>query len=69
LSNSVTNEVAHIFLARGLHPLPAAPDETELLKLRQIPLKQAVRMATDGEIVDALSVIGLLRAARWLDQA
>ncbi|MEL7369129.1 MAG: NUDIX hydrolase [Myxococcota bacterium] len=69
LSNSVTNEVAHIFLARELHPLPAAPDETELLKLRQIPLKQAVRMATDGEIIDALSVIGLLRAARWLNQA
>ena len=66
LSNSVTNEVAHVFLAQGLSSVAAAPDDTELLKVRRVPLSTAVAQAESGEIVDAMSVIALLRADRLL---
>ncbi len=66
LSNSVTNEVAHVFLAEGLESIEATPDETEVLKIRRVPLAAAVEMALSGEIVDSMSVIALLRAERVL---
>lgn len=66
LSNSVTNEVAQIFLAEDLFELEAEPDETEMLKIRRVPLAEAVNMAVTGAIEDALSVVALLRAARQL---
>ena len=67
LSNSVTDEVAHIFLARDLHPLEATPDDTELLQVRRVPFERAVQMAHTGEIVDVMSVAALLRAERHLE--
>ena len=66
LSNSVTNEVAYLFLAEGLSAVGAAPDETELLKLRRLPIDAAVQQADSGQIADAMSVAGLLRAERLL---
>lgn len=62
LSNSVSDEVALIYLATGLYPLAAAPDETEDLKLWRLPFDEAVRMALAGEITDAMSVAGLMKA-------
>ena len=66
LSNSVTNEVAHLFVAQQLHETDAAPDETEMLKIRRLPLDEAVHRAETGDIVDAMSVAGLLRVDRLL---
>lgn len=66
LSNSVTNEVAHLFWAEGLSPVTTTPDETELLKIRNVPLAEAVAQAESGEIVDAMSVVALLRLDRLL---
>lgn len=64
-SNSVTDELGHIYLARNLTPGKAEPEETESdLKVRKLPLKEAVEMVMDGKITDSLSVAGLLKAAR-----
>lgn len=61
LSNSVTDEVGFIYVARGLAFHEPDPDPTEELKLRRVPLTEAFRMVEDGEIRDSLSVMGLLK--------
>lgn len=61
-SNCVTDEVAHIYLARGLRRVgDPRPDPTEVLRVRCVPLTEALRMVRVGEITDAVSVAGLLR--------
>jgi 8-oxo-dGTP pyrophosphatase MutT (NUDIX family) len=62
VSNSVTDQIGHLFLARDLSPGAAAPDETEELAIRTVPLAEAVRLAQSGRIVQAFSLVGLYRA-------
>ncbi len=67
-SNSVTDELGHIYIARDLSQGTPRPEETESdLKIMKLPLQEAVEMVMDGEITDSLSVAGLLKAARILD--
>ena len=61
VSNSITDERAVVFVARGLSEGDAAPDETEQLAVRRLPLTEAIRMARDGELPDILTVAALLR--------
>jgi 8-oxo-dGTP pyrophosphatase MutT (NUDIX family) len=65
-SNSVTDEEGFIYLAEGLQPGPAKPEETEELEIRKLPISDAVAMIFKGEITDAISIIGLLAAEREL---
>ena len=66
LSNCFSSEVGHLFLARGLRQVGAAPDGTERLEVVHVPFAEALRRVDAGEITDAVSVIGILRAARVL---
>ena len=66
LSNSVTDEVGCVFLAEDLTFGDADPEGAEELRVRRLPLAEAVAMALVGEISDALAVVGLLRADRYL---
>jgi len=61
LSNSVTDEVATIYLATGLSFGDAHPDDTESLQLRKLPFEDAYQMTLDWRISDAMSVAGLQR--------
>lgn len=63
LSNSVSDELAICYLATDLRPGTACPDGTEQLQLRWVPLRTALAMVEHGEITDALSMLGLYRAA------
>jgi 8-oxo-dGTP pyrophosphatase MutT (NUDIX family) len=63
-SNSVTDEEGFVFLAEDLEPGETEPEETEELHLWKLPLAEAVQMALDNRITDAISVAGLLKA--WL---
>ena len=63
LSNSTTNEVCDLFVARELQQGTAMPDETEKLHLWRLPLSEAIAMALDGRIKDSPSVIALLTLA------
>jgi 8-oxo-dGTP pyrophosphatase MutT (NUDIX family) len=65
LSNSVTDERAVSYLAWDLEQGTAAPDPTEDLRVKRVPLAEAFRMVDGGEIRDALSVV-TLRAAQLL---
>lgn len=63
LSNSVSDERATIYAARGLAMTEASPEETEDLTIRHLPLETAIRMVESGEIIDAVSVMALLKLA------
>jgi len=68
LSNSVSDEHAINFLAWDLSQGAARPDDTEQLAIRRVPFAEAVRMAMEGEITDAMAVAGLLKAQLMLDR-
>lgn len=64
LSNSSTDERAEVFLATGLKAGAAAPEETEVLELKWVPLKTALKQIDNGEITDAITVAALLSIGR-----
>lgn len=64
LSNSVTDEVGTIYLARELTPTPQSLDVTEDIEVRKLPLDEAIAMVDRGEITDVLSVAALMKLAR-----
>ncbi|WP_114781466.1 NUDIX domain-containing protein [Botryobacter ruber] len=67
-SNSVTNEEGFVFLAQELTAGETAFEETEDLQIKRVPFAEAVRMAMNNEITDAISVAGILKAALLLQQ-
>lgn len=69
LSNSVTNERGYLFVATGLTEGEAAPEGTEELAIKRVPLERAVEMALHGEINDSLTVTALLLVERALNRA
>lgn len=60
-SNSVTDEVALIYVARGLSFTEAIPEETEQLQVKKLPLHEVYDMVMRNEIDDSLSVVGILK--------
>ena len=63
-SNSVTDEVAFVYLAEDLEQKAAEFEDTEVLQVKKVLLAEAVRMASNSEITDAISVAGLLALDR-----
>ncbi len=63
LSNSITDELGIVFVATDLQEGRTRHEETEDITVRSLPIGEAVQMAIDGEITDALSVAALLRYA------
>jgi 8-oxo-dGTP pyrophosphatase MutT (NUDIX family) len=61
LSNSATDEVAYLFVARGLTFEEAQPDENEALSVRKIHFDELYSMVLKGEITDSLSVAAVLK--------
>ena len=63
-SKSVVDETAHIYLANGLRRVPRVADETEFIEVRPFPFDEAVAMVERSEIMDAMTVVAILHAAR-----
>ena len=61
LSNSVSDELAVIFLARGLTLQTACPEETEQLRVKKLPFKELLQLVLDGKITDAMTVAAVLK--------
>jgi 8-oxo-dGTP pyrophosphatase MutT (NUDIX family) len=61
LSNSVSDELSIIYLARGLEQFEAEPEDTEQLVVHKLPLDEVYRMVCDGEITDSAAVAGILK--------
>ncbi len=68
LSNSVSDEVAHLFLARDLTQGAPSPDPTEVLQVKWISLEEGCRQVLEGEITESISIAGLLRAKHFLER-
>jgi 8-oxo-dGTP pyrophosphatase MutT (NUDIX family) len=63
LSNSVTDELAVLFLATGLTHGVATPDGTEDLAICWLSLEDVLAMTLDGRISDAMTVVAVERLA------
>ena len=66
-SNSVTDEVAHAYIAQDLSFGDKNYDDTERLALIKMPLEEAVERVMAGEITDGLAMASLLKAQRLID--
>lgn len=63
-SKSVVDETAHLFLAEELTRAALPPDETEFIEVYPFPFDEALNMVLRGEIVDSMTIIAILQAAR-----
>ena len=63
-SNSVTDEVGMVYVATELTEGETEFDDTEDIKVKKIPFKEALEWVMDGRITDSLSVGGILKYAR-----
>jgi len=61
LSNSVSDELSIIYLARDLAQFEAEPEDTEQLIIKKIPFAEMYRMVCDGEITDSMTVAAVLK--------
>lgn len=61
LSNSVSDELAIIYLARDFEQFEAQPEETEELVVKKVHFEEAYQMVLRGEITDSMSVAAILR--------
>lgn len=68
LSNSVSDEVGYVFVAKDLTMGMAAPEETEELKLKKLPFDEALAMCLRGEITDSLTLLALFKTKLLMDQ-
>lgn len=62
-SNSITDEVGIVYVARQLTQGETAFEESEDLEIRKLPLDEAVAMAMRGDITDAISIAALLKVS------
>jgi 8-oxo-dGTP pyrophosphatase MutT (NUDIX family) len=67
LSNSVSDEFAMVFLARGLEQRSPSPEETEQLIIKKIPFEEAFKMVEEGLITDSISMAAILKIKIMID--
>lgn len=65
-SNSVTDELAIVYLAEDLTQGETEFEETEILQIKKLPFSEALGLVMSGEITDSISVAAILKAARKL---
>lgn len=61
LSNSVSDELAVIYLARDLQQFEAEPEEAEQLQVKKIPFAEMLDMVETGQITDAMTVAAVYK--------
>ncbi len=63
-SKSVMWEIAHVFAVAGLTSVEVPPDDTEFIVPRVFGFDDVVQMVDSGEILDSMTVVAVLHAAR-----
>jgi 8-oxo-dGTP pyrophosphatase MutT (NUDIX family) len=66
LSNSVSDEIAIIFLAKKLEQRSPIPEETEKLVVKKVHFEEAYQMVEKGVITDAMSVAAIQKVKLML---
>lgn len=62
-SKSIVEEIAHIYLARGLRPAHGRSDPTEFIEVQPFAFEEALRMVERSAIKDSMTVVAILHAA------
>lgn len=65
-SPGVFAETIHLYLARDLVLRESRHEHYEVIEVHWVPLAEAVRQATEGQLCDAKTVIGIMRGASRL---
>lgn len=68
LTPGICTQASYIYLARELTIGQPRPEGTEAFTLRRLPLRDALAQCMSGEIRNAVSVLGILRAWHLLAQ-
>jgi ADP-ribose pyrophosphatase len=68
LSNSVSDELSILYLARGLKQFEAEPEDTEQLIIKKLPFEEVYQMVCRSEITDAMTVAAVLKVKLWLTE-
>jgi ADP-ribose pyrophosphatase len=68
-SPGVFDEVIHLYLARDLTEVPLNHEAHESIEVHWLRFAQALQMAQSGEILDAKTLAGLMRAQALLHGA
>ena len=61
VSPGFCREKLHMYLARGLHPVPVHPDEDEFLDIVRMPFSQLAEPVMSGQIEDGKTVATVLK--------
>ena len=61
LSNSASDEVGLIYLAKDLTFAESSPEETEELTIKKIRISELIELVENGKITDSLTVIAALK--------
>jgi len=61
LSNSVSDELSIVYLARVLEQFEPEPEDTEQLITQKVPFGEVYQMVCDGEITDSMTVAAILK--------
>jgi 8-oxo-dGTP pyrophosphatase MutT (NUDIX family) len=64
---SFCDERIELFLARDLAEAPGNLDDDEVIRVARFSLDEASAMVARGEIIDAKSIVALLRAQQFLN--
>ena len=62
----ICDETAHLYMGENLTVTHTLPNETEFIERRMFPFETTLRMSQEGKIMDSMSVLGLVLAARRL---
>jgi len=68
LSNSVSDELGIIYVAKELTYFTPTPDGDEVLALKKLPFNTVFKMVMNGEITDSLSVAGIIKVKLLIDE-
>ena len=61
-SNSVSDEIGSAYIATDLSPCPGEPDDTEVLAVKRLPVKDVFDMLGRGEITDMFTFAMMYKA-------
>ena len=67
ISNSITDELGVVYVARDLSFHEAQPEDSEELVVKKIPFQTLFEMCMRNEITDSLAVNGILKLKLLLD--
>ncbi len=67
-SPGISTEKMHLYLARQLTQSTATPEGDEDIAVEWVPLDDAITKIEQGDIVDAKTIVGLLRVARKMEK-